>query len=67
VPQVAVVPGHRRRGLARELLVRVALAARERGVGRLGLFTYEATGALGLYERLGMRVVHTLRTCTLEL
>jgi len=67
VPQVAVVPDHRRRGLARELLVRVALAARERGVPRLGLFTYEATGARGLYERLGMHVVHRLRTCTLEL
>ena len=67
VPQVAVVPGHRRHGLARELLVRVALAARERGVARLGLFTYEATGALGLYERVGMRVVHRLRTCTLDL
>lgn len=67
VPQVAVVEEHRRRGLARELLVRVALAARERGVPRLGLFTYEATGALGLYERLGMRVVHRLRTCRLDL
>lgn len=67
VPQVAVVPGHRRHGLARELLVRVALAARERGVARLGLFTYEATGALGLYERVGMRVVHRLRTCALDL
>lgn len=67
VPQVAVVEEHQRRGLASELLVRVALAARERGVPRLGLFTYEATGARGLYERLGMRVVHTLRTCTLEL
>ena len=67
VPQVAVVGAHQRRGLARELLVQVALAARGRGVPRLGLFTYEATGARGLYERLGMRVVHTLRTCTLEL
>lgn len=67
VSQLAVVPDHRRRGLARELLVQVALAARERGVARLGLFTYEATGALGLYERVGMRVVHRLRTCTLDL
>jgi mycothiol synthase len=67
VPQLAVNEEHRRRGLARELLVRVALAARERGVPRLGLYTSEATGALGLYEGLGMRVLHTLSTCTLTL
>ena len=67
VPQVAVADDHRRRGLARELLARTALAARGRGVPRLGLYTHEGTGALGLYERLGMQVVHTLRTCTLDL
>lgn len=67
VPQLAVDEAHRRRGLARELLVRVVLAARGRGVPRLGLYTSEETGALGLYEGLGMRVRHTLVTCTLEL
>ncbi|SEP76104.1 GNAT family N-acetyltransferase [Microlunatus flavus] len=67
VPQVAVADAHRRRGLARALLVSVAAAARERGVPRLGLYTHEGTGALGLYERIGLRVVHTLTTCTLEL
>ena len=67
VPQLAVDEAHRRRGLARELLVAVVLAARERGVPRLGLYTSEETGALGLYEGVGMRVRHTLRTCVLEL
>jgi GNAT superfamily N-acetyltransferase len=67
VPQVAVAEDHRRRGLARELLARTALAARDRGVPRLALYTNGDTGALGLYERFGMVVRHTLVECALTL
>ncbi|GAB2591983.1 GNAT family N-acetyltransferase [Microlunatus antarcticus] len=67
VPQVAVDEGHRRRGLARELLARTAVAARGRGVPRLALYTNGDTGALGLYERFGMEVRHTLVECSLTL
>ena len=66
VPQVAVAQEHRRQGLARELLVQASLAARGRGVPRLGLYTNDGTGALGLYQRLGMVVRHTLVECGLQ-
>jgi len=67
VPQVAVDDDHRRRGLARELLARTALSARGRGVPRLALYTNGDTGALGLYERFGMVVRHSLVECSLTL
>jgi mycothiol synthase len=67
VPQVAVGVDHRRRGLARELLARTSLAARERGVPRLALYTNTDTGARSLYERFGMVVRHTLVECSLTL
>ena len=67
VPQVAVAQGHRRQGLARELLARTTLAARARGVPGLALYTNTETGALGLYERFGMVVRHTLVECSLTL
>ena len=60
VAQLAVRPDHRRRGLARELLVASAVAARARGIDAVGLATDTRTGARGLYERLGMTVRHTL-------
>lgn len=67
VPQLAVRGDHRRQGLARELLARTALAARARGVPALALYTHSGTGALGLYERFGMVVRHTLVECGLRL
>ena len=67
VPQVAVAHDHRRHGLARELLARTALAARGRGLPGLALYTNADTGALGLYERFGMAVRHTLVECSLTL
>ncbi|GAA3567637.1 hypothetical protein GCM10022197_24750 [Microlunatus spumicola] len=67
VPQLAVADDHRRHGLARELLARTTLAARGRGVPGLALYTNEDTGALGLYERFGMLVRHTLVECSLTL
>lgn len=67
VPQLAVRDEHRRRGVARELLAATTLAARERGVPRLALYTHADTGALSLYERFGMVVLHTLLECSLTL
>lgn len=67
VPQLAVVDAHRRRGVARELLARTTQAARERGRPELALYTNSDTGALGLYERFGMVVRHSLVECALTL
>lgn len=67
VPQLAVARAHRRRGLAGALLASTTLAARERGVAGLALYTHSGTGALGLYERFGMVVRHHLLECTLSL
>ena len=55
VDQVAVDADHRRRGLAQSLLSAAYGAARARGATRSELSTDSRTGALGLYERLGMR------------
>jgi mycothiol synthase len=65
VPQLAVAEAHRRRGLARALLAATTLAARDRGVPRVALYTHADTGALGLYEGFGMRVRHSLVECEL--
>ena len=56
VNQVAVDRAHRGQGLAQALLARAFGAARDRGAPRGELSTDSRTGALGLYERLGMRV-----------
>ena len=67
VPELAVARGHRRQGLGRALLAATALAARERGVPRLGLYTHSGTGALSLYEGVGLVVRHHLVECGLTL
>ena len=67
VPELAVAERHRRQGLGRALLAATALAARERGVPRLGLYTHSGTGALGLYESVGLVVRHALVECRLTL
>jgi mycothiol synthase len=59
VGQVATRASHRRRGIAGALLREVFVAARAAGRTRCGLSTDSATGARGLYERNGMRVVRT--------
>lgn len=59
VDQVAVARSHRGRGLAQALLADGFRAARERGAVRSELATDSRTGALGLYERVGMRVSAT--------
>ena len=59
VAQLAVRRDHRGRGLARALLVDAFAGAREHGATRFELATDSRTGALGLYEKVGMRVVST--------
>ncbi|MEJ7756828.1 MAG: GNAT family N-acetyltransferase [Nocardioidaceae bacterium] len=59
VDQVAVAEAHRGRGLAQALLVRAFGLTREHGAPRAQLNTDSRTGALGLYEHVGMRVVDT--------
>ena len=59
VPTLAVRRDRRGRGLARALLVDCFAVAREHGASRSELSTDSRTGALGLYERVGMRVTST--------
>jgi GNAT superfamily N-acetyltransferase len=59
VNQVAVRRDRRDRGIARALLVRAIDEARSRGATKTGLNTDSRTGALGLYEKIGMRVSQT--------
>ena len=56
VNQVAVEPAHRGKGLAQCLLAEAFRRARDAGAVRGELSTDSRTGALSLYERLGMRV-----------
>lgn len=59
--QLAVRAEHRGRGLAQAMMARAFTEARGRGkdVGRLA--TDSRTGALGLYEKLGLQVKHEMR------
>lgn len=59
IGQVATEASYRRRGIAGALLREVFSAAREAGRDRCGLSTDSLTGARGLYERVGMRVVRS--------
>jgi mycothiol synthase len=56
VPQVATKATHRHRGIARALLQSVFAAYHATGRRLVGLSTDSRTGALTLYERIGMRV-----------
>ena len=57
IDQLATKATHRRRGIAQALL-RTALGGfYERGRPMAGVSTDSRTGALGLYEKVGMRVV----------
>jgi mycothiol synthase len=56
VNQIAVAREHRGRGLAQALLATAFAAARSHGAPRAELSTDSRTGALGLYEHLGMQV-----------
>lgn len=56
VQQVATKATHRHRGIARALLLATFGAFNDRGKSRTGLSTDSRTGALTLYERVGMSV-----------
>lgn len=56
VDRLAVRKDQRGRGLARALLVDAFARAREHGAVRSALSTDSRTGALGLYEKVGMEV-----------
>ena len=59
VPQVATKATHRHRGIARALLQSAFAAFHATGRRRVGLNTDSRTGALTLYERIGMHVRRT--------
>jgi GNAT superfamily N-acetyltransferase len=59
VPQVATKATHRHRGIARALLQSVFAANHATGRRQVGLSTDSRTGALTMYERIGMRVRRT--------
>ncbi|WP_341927726.1 GNAT family N-acetyltransferase [Nocardioides psychrotolerans] len=59
VDRLATHADHRGRGLAQALLVDAFAAGRERGARRSALSTDSRTGALGLYEKVGMTVTST--------
>jgi mycothiol synthase len=67
VDQIAVRRDARGRGLGRALLVAAFRSARDHGATYLRLNTDSRTGALGLYEHVGMRVVETYEHHALEL
>jgi mycothiol synthase len=59
VEQLATKASHRRRGIGRALLLTTFGLLRNRGRTTCGLSTDSRTGALALYERVGMRVVRS--------
>jgi mycothiol synthase len=56
IQQLATEANHRRRGIATALLGTAFASFRERGRSTAGVSTDSRTGALDLYERVGMRV-----------
>lgn len=62
IPQLAVRADRRGEGIAQELLAEAFAAGRERGCATGELSTSGLTGALGLYQRLGMRIVAEFQT-----
>jgi ribosomal protein S18 acetylase RimI-like enzyme len=56
IQQVATKATHRHRGIARALLHSVFVAFHEQGKLKCGVSTDSRTGALSLYERVGMHV-----------
>jgi GNAT superfamily N-acetyltransferase len=67
VQQVAVAATHRHRGIARALLQRAFAIAWDRGDRACGLSTDSRTGALGLYEKVGMKVIRSYTNYVKEL
>lgn len=67
VQNVAVDRAHRNHGLAQVLLAEAFKGTRARGLERAELATDSRTGALGLYEKLGMQVTHSYEDWSLVL
>lgn len=67
VERLATRVDQRGRGLAQALLVDSFAAARARGVTGAALSTDSRTGALGLYEKVGMRVASTWLSRAIDL
>jgi GNAT superfamily N-acetyltransferase len=59
IQQLAVHASHRNRGIARALLHQAFRTTWERGKRTCGVSTDSRTGALGLYEQVGMHVTST--------
>ncbi len=59
INQLAVRRDQRGKGLARALMAEAFRQGRARGAQRFGLSTDSRTGALGLYEKVGMQVTQT--------
>lgn len=64
VSELGVLPGHRRRGIASALLTQAFASFAGRGLVRaaLGVDAENTTGAVRLYERVGMQVVERRET-----
>jgi GNAT superfamily N-acetyltransferase len=67
VQQLAVERSHRGLGLGKALLQQAFRTFHDRGARKGGLSTNSRTGALGLYEHVGMRVRRTYTQFALEL
>lgn len=67
IQQVATKASHRNRGIARALLHRAFQVYGERGKKTVELSTDSRTGALGLYEKVGMRVFSSYTNYVIEL
>lgn len=67
VQQVATAASHRRRGIGRALLESSFAGFHAAGRRQVGLSTDSRTGALDLYERIGLRVKRSFTAWTKEL
>ena len=67
VDKLAVRRGQRRHGIARSLLQTAFVRSFERGYTHTSLSTDSNTGALTLYERVGMRVVESFTHHAIDL
>jgi ribosomal protein S18 acetylase RimI-like enzyme len=67
VDKLAVAASHRHRGVARALLQTAFRRSFERGYEHTSLSTDSRTGALSLYERVGMRVTRSFTNWGLDL
>ena len=67
VDKLAVAATHRHRGVARALLQMAVRRSFERGYDHTSLSTDSRTGALSLYERVGMRVTRSFTNWGLDL